>query len=156
MTKAPTSWWVSVPIVLGLLFGGGFAGEQLATVLAPNSAIASFISFLVLPASLVLGFVFWLGTASFIALRHAMKRKKEDMGTAREEHAWGKTTIPPGSKAFVSASIFPSAFAGVLVGLFSSEFGFVWIVGIYIGIGLVYGLICWKLAENGYLPFPNE
>ncbi|MDP1633477.1 MAG: hypothetical protein Q8L69_02190 [Gallionellaceae bacterium] len=155
MTTAPQPRWISVPILLVLLFGGGFAGEQVAAILAPDSVLARFISIFALPVSLVLGLVLWLGSASLIAIKRRMKRTGEQSQTQIEEHEWGKTIIPPGSMAFFFSSIFPCAIVGVLVGLFS-EAGFAWCLFSYIGIGTVYGLVCWKLAENGYLPFPDE
>lgn len=156
MAPTPKPWRISVPILLVLLFGGGFAGEQLAGVLTSDSALARFIGFLALPTSIVLGFISWLGAASFIALKRGIKRKSGQPGVQREEDAWRQTTIPSGSKAFVIASVLPCVIAGALVGMLSTEYGFALSFLSYIGIGIVYGLLCWKAAENGYLQFPTE
>jgi len=141
---------------LVLFFGGGFAGEQLAGILAPDASFAKFIGFFALPTSMILGFISWLGTASLIALKRRMKRKDKQPEVQREEYLWGKTTIPPGSRAFVFAPIIPCVIVGALVGLLSTEYGFVQSFISYTGVGIVYGLLCWKAAENGYLPFPDE
>jgi hypothetical protein len=34
--------------------------------------------------------------------------------------------------------------------------GFGWVLCLYAGLGLGYGVACWLLARTGYLPFPRE
>ena len=46
MNPTPKHGPITVPILLVLFFGGGFAGEQLASALASDSALAKFIGFL--------------------------------------------------------------------------------------------------------------
>jgi len=156
MNQTPKPWRISVPILLVLFFGGGYAGEQLASVFVSDSALAKFIGFFTLPTSMFLGFVFWLGTASFIALKRGINRNDKQLKVQREKLSWGQATIPPGSRAFVIASIIPCVIVGSLLGLLSAEYGFVLSFITYTGMGIFYGLLCWKAAENGYLPFPNE
>jgi hypothetical protein len=156
MIPTPKHWPITAPILLVLFFGGGFAGEQLAGVLASDSVLAKFIGFFALPTSMVLGFISWLGTASLIALKRRMKRNDKQHEVQREEYSWGQTTIPPGSGAFLIAAIIPCVIVGALVGLLSTEYGFVQSFISYTGMGFVYGFLCWKAAENGYLPFPKE
>lgn len=153
MNPTPKYWPTTVPVLLVLFFGGGFAGEQLASVLATDSPLAKFIGLFALPVSMILGFISWLGTASFIALKHGIKRNDK---IPREEYSWGKTTIPPGSRAFVIASIISCLVVGSLVGFLSTEYGFMQSFISYVGMGAAYGLLCWKAAANGYLPFPSE
>ena len=156
MNPTPKHGPITVPILLVLFFGGGFAGEQLASALASDSALAKFIGFFALPVSMILGFISWLGTASFIALKRGIKRNDKKLEMQREEYSWGRTTIPPGSRAFVIASIFPCLMVGAIVGLLSTEYGFMQSFISYVGMGVAYGLLCWKAADNGYLPFPKE
>ena len=156
MIPTPKPWWITAPILSVLFFGGGFAGEQLAGILASDSALAKFVSIFALPISMFFGLISWLGTASLIALKRRMKRNNQHPKGQREEYSWGKTTIPPGSRAFVIASIIPCVIVGALVGLLSTEYGFVRSFIVYTGMGIAYGWLCWKAAENGYLPFPNE
>lgn len=156
MNHTPKPWRISVPILLVLFFGGGYAGEQLASVLAADAALAKFIGFFTLPTAMVLGFVFWLGTASLIALKRGINRNDKQRKVQRENLSWGQAAIPPGSKAFVIASTIPCVIVGSLLGVISTEYGFVMSFVTYTGMGIVYGVLCWKAAEKGYLPFPNE
>ncbi len=156
MSNATPSWWSTVPIVFILFFGGGFAGIRLANLLAPDSVLAEFISFLALPMSFVVGVISWLGTAAFLVLKRRVGKQKEHSGSSGMEIGKRTEAVPPGSKSFVLASAIPCAVAGVIVGVLSKEFGFVSVLCAYIGVGICYGVICWKLAETGYLPFPDE
>lgn len=156
MNPTPKHWSITAPIFLVLFFGGSFAGEQLAGILAPDSLLAKAIGLFALPISMTLGLISWLGTASLIALKRRMTRKDQRPKGQKEEYSWGKTTIPPGSRAFAIASIIPCVIVGALVGLLSTEYGFVRSFLSYVGMGIAYGWLCWKAAENGYLPFPNE
>ena len=156
MNPTPKHWTITVPILLVLFFGGGFVGEQLASFLAPDSSLAKFIGFFALPISMVLGIISWLGTASIIALKRRMKRSDKRPELQREEYSWGKTTIPPGSRAFFIAAIITCVIVGALVGMLSTKHDFMQSFISYTGMGIVYGLLCWKAAENGYLPFPDE
>ena len=156
MSPNPKRWSITVPILLVLFFGGGLAGEQLASVLTSDSGLAKFIGFFALPVSMILGFVSWLGTASFVALKRGMKRNDKKLEMKRDEYSWGGTTIPPGSRAFVIASIISCLVVGALVGFLSTEYGFMKSFISYVGMGAAYGFLCWKAAANGYLPFPNE
>ena len=48
----PRSPLFTAVIFFGLFFGGGFVGIQVSRVLAPESGLAEFVSFLALPAVL--------------------------------------------------------------------------------------------------------
>lgn len=156
-TPSPRPRALTVPIVLGLLFGGGYVGTQLANLVAPDSGLAEFISFFALPVSLTFGIIGWLGAASVrvLRMRRRAARAGKDSRTVTEPFATG-SIFPPGSFAFVPAALIPCALAGVVVGLLSSHFGFIAVLGSYLLLGLGYGLSCWKLAQHGYLPFPEE
>jgi hypothetical protein len=156
MNPTPKRWSITVPVLLVLFFGGGFAGELLASVLTSDSGLARLIGSLALPTTMILGFVSWLGTASVIALKRGVARDDKRVEMPREEYAWGRTAIPPGSIAFVVASIVPSLAVGALIGFISTQYGIVRSSISYVGMGAAYGVLCWRAAANGYLPFPIE
>jgi len=56
----------------------------------------------------------------------------------------------------VPASLITSLIAGLIMGLVSQRLGFALVVGLYGLLGLGYGVVCWKLARAGYIPFPEE
>ena len=45
---------------------------------------------------------------------------------------------------------------GLLIGIFGSTLGVLVTTGLYLALGLSYGVACWLYAKNGYLPFPHE
>lgn len=64
--------------------------------------------------------------------------------------------VPSGSFAFVPTCVLLAGFAGVLIGILGSSLGVLWTIGLYLTLGLLYGVACWLYARNGYLPFPHE
>lgn len=148
MNETPSSTVASFLILLTLFFGGGFVGEQLAITLAPGSGFSRLLGFLALPASFILGFVVWAGAAAFALIRQLAK------GGARPSQK--QRDIPPGANGFLWSSVLSCLFVGVLTGLLSKEHGFVFVSGVYVACGLVYGVLCWQLAKSGWLPFPRE
>jgi hypothetical protein len=147
----PLSPWLTMPIFLGLFFGGGYLGIQVSHVLAPDSGLAELVSFLTLPAAFVIGIVAWAGAAVPGAIRRLVLRSDP---SAKETGS--KAAIPPGSFAFVPAALMTSLAAGAVVGALSPRVGFGWVLCLYVGLGLGYGVGCWMLARTGYLQFPRE
>lgn len=148
MNKNPSSPIILFTILFILFFGGGFVGEQLALVLAPSSGVSRLLGFLVLPASLIVGFFLWAGTAAFLLIKRLTKGGAHPSQMSRE--------IPPGAKGFLWSSVLLCLIVGALMGLLSKEYGFLLVFGIYVAIGFVYGTLCWQLAKSGWLPFPRE
>ena len=149
MTRTnPPSPWVTAPIFFGLFFGGGYVGIELSHGVAPGSAIAEFVSFLMLPAAFVIGIVAWAGASILSVVRRLVR-----LGLKSDRP---KIAIPPGSFAFVPAALLTSLSAGAVAGVLSSRLGSGWVLGLYAGLGLVYGVACWMLARSGFLPFPRE
>lgn len=135
-------------ILLVLFFGGGFVGERLALALAPSSGLSRLLGFLALPASLIVGFFFWAGAATFVLVKRLAKR-----GSRASQRP---TEIPPGAMGFLWSSVLSCLIVGALTGLLSKEHGFFLVSGTYVATGLVYGVLCWQLAKSGWLPFPRE
>lgn len=152
--KLPSPW-LTVPIFFGLFFGGGYVGIQVSGVLAPDSGLAEFVSFLTLPIAFVIGIVAWAGAAIPSAvLRLVMLVLRRDRSPSVE--GGSKAIIPPGSSVFVPAALVACLIAGTVVGAISPSLGFGWVLCLYMGLGLGYGVTCWKLASTGYLQFPRE
>ncbi len=156
MHPSPERWMVTAPVLLAFFVGGGLAGACLARALAPDSELAQLIGMFALPIGLFFGLILWLGTASVIALTRRVAQAGKRLEGPRAEYEWGTTVIPPGSRAFVVTSIVPSLAVGVLVGLLSATSGVTLCAVAYVGMGAAYGVLCWKAAANGYLPFPVE
>ncbi len=135
-----------------VFLGGGASGVGLASFVAPDSSMIATISGLMLPGSLFLGFVAWLGLA-ILHLPMAIFR----WATGRVKTLdTDEPFIPPGSFAFVPVSLglgfLVGSFAGLAPGgwsLFTSAF-------LYGIVGLSYGSVLWRLALAGLLPFPQE
>lgn len=46
--------------------------------------------------------------------------------------------------------------AGLLIGVFGSSLGVIATTGLYLVLGLSYGVTCWLFARAGHLPIPQE
>jgi len=148
MNESPKSTIASLLILFTLLIGGGLVGEELALALAPGSGVSRLLGFLALPASCLLGFVVWAGNAAFAAIWQLATGGAHPGRKPRE--------IPPGANGFLWSSVLTCLFVGVLTGILSKEHGVVFVSGVYVATGLVYGVLCWQLAKSGWLQFPRE
>jgi hypothetical protein len=143
--------WLSVPIFLGLFFGGGYLGILVSHFVAPESGLAEFVSFLAFPAAFVIGIFAWAGAAIPGAIRRLMLRS-----ASSEKNTNANPVIPPGSFAFIPTALVIGLLAGAIVGAVSTSLSYRWVLCLYGGLGLSYGVACWLLARTGFLPFPRE
>lgn len=155
-SDTPRSPLFTAVILFGLFFGGGFVGVQVSRVLAPESGLAEFVSFLAFPAAFIFGFVMWAGAAIPAAVRRLVRLVREGGRVSPGKDGVPESMIPPGSFAFVPAGLLTCTLAGGVVAMISRPFGFFWVLFLYTVLGLVYGVGCWRLARAGYLPFPRE
>ncbi len=155
MTPTQRPAIVTIPITLGLFFGGGVGGVCLATYLAPDSIISSFVGLLALPLAFLTGMQFWLGFALLSALVYGIRRF---LGRTIEPPSAmaGDRGVPPGSYAFLLTSLVASVASGVVMAVVATRLGFFATLLTYLLVGLLYGLTCWLLARSGFLPFPEE
>lgn len=131
-------------------------GAELANGLAPHSAIAEIVGFFALPVSFFIGIVGWLGMAVLGALPKLVRLiRHKDRSSGQEKGSTG-SAVPPGSFAFVPAAVVPCSLCGLVVGTSSTTLSFIVVVLLYFVLGLGYGAACWKLAQSGFLPFPEE
>ena len=148
----PPPAWLSLLLYLGLFFGGGGLGIWVARMVAPDSNLAVFVSFLALPAGFMFGIFGWAGAAIPAAIRILLRRR----AAQPIEKSDSRLIIVPGSFAFVPAALVTCVPAGVLVGILSPSPGFAGTLLLYVGLGLMFGCACWMLARAGYLQFPRE
>lgn len=144
--------WQSLTII-GLLIGGAVLGILLADWIAPGSSLAMPLSALLFPASIILGFFGWLGLAILhlpIAIFRLITGRKQP------EHGRGDQFIPPGSFAFLPVSVLLSTLVGLACGLVPGGWSVLTTVPLYVALGTAFGLLLWRLAKIGLLPFPEE
>lgn len=139
---------LTVPIVMLLFLGSGAAGVWLADSIAPNFILAPMIGLFALPLAFIVGMHAWLGWALIIALVTIARRGRQ----LRD----GPPRIPPGAGAFVPVSLLISLAAGLALGIASADHSLATVLALYALVGLAYGRLCRRLAETGYLPFPEE
>lgn len=143
----------AVVLVLGLaLVGGAGAGLALARWAAPGVPLAAFVSFVLLPAALVVGFHTWLGAAILVLLSRLLRRG----GERRARGAPGSLLVPPGAWTFVPVATLIGAAGGAVVGLAFAQVGFLRSLAAYTVAGAGYGTLLWRCALRGYLPFPES
>ena len=141
--------WHQVGVLALLFLGGGVAGVGIARYLVAGSFVAQFVGLFTFPLPFVIGLQSWLGLAVGVAMWRTAVR-----GPATPAEARGET--PAGSIVFVPVSVVFVGAVGLLVGLLGSSLGILATLGLYVLLGLGYGIACWIAARSGYLPFPNE
>jgi hypothetical protein len=146
---------ITIPVTMALFFGGGAGGVGLASAVAPNSIIASFLGLLSLPFAFIAGMHLWLGMAILTLLVQLPKRLLSQ--TATQDSQRGKHEfIPPGSVAFAFTSLVTCSVSGLVIAAVATRLGFISTWALYVAVGVVYGTTCWILARTGFLPFPED
>lgn len=139
-----------------VLFPGGAAiGATLAETFAPESFIATVVSFFALPVAFAIAMQAWFGLALFgIAIRLVGSIRRP--GTARVASVSVPRPPLPGSFVFLPLSSVAGAMAGLVVGLLSPTHS-LWLVWFaYWAVGTVHGLLGWRLARAGVLVPPES
>ena len=142
--------WVQATVVAILFLGGGAAGVGISQALAPGSWAAQFVGLFSFSLPFAIGMHAWLGLAIVTEVWRAIARRGHPASRSSE------VAIPSGSFAFVPTCALLVGFAGLLIGIFGSSLGVLRTTGLYLTLGLFYGVACWLYARNGYLPFPHE
>jgi hypothetical protein len=148
--------------LLGLFAGGCLTGAGLAGWLAPDSVLASAVSVFMLPLGLTLGLAAWLGLAILslpllLLRRLAGRGKPAPPGAAPAGRPVpAPLQVPPGTSAFVACCLLLALVAGSVTGALASGRSFLAVLALYTVTGLLYGLLCRRLARSGHLPFPDE
>jgi hypothetical protein len=141
-------------VVFAAMIAAPIAGLLLGGALAPSSDLAQAVGLVSPLASLFLGVLLWLGT---LALRLVWQlvllpfRLITGRKARRDRKGQGVDQMPPGSFAFVPATVVVCTICGAVIGLLSETTGLLLATMAFAGIGLVYGVILWRLAKHGYL-----
>ena len=142
--------WMQVLVLVLLFLGGGSFGVWLSGRLAPDSILAQFVGLFSFSFPFALGLYLWMGTAIVVELLSLIRRGGRRL--APEE----RSATMPGSFVFVPTCAVIITSAGLLIGLFGSSLGVFATTGLYLLLGLAYGVACWLFARAGYLPIPQE
>lgn len=145
-------------VVFAVVIAAPAGGLLLGRALAPTSDLAQALGLAAPLASLFLGVILWLGTLALrlawqlvllpfrliIRLVRGRKARRDRKGQEVEQ-------MPPGSIVFVPTTMVVLTVCGAGIGLLSETTGFLLATAMLSGIGLIYGVILWRLAKHGYL-----
>lgn len=142
-------------VMAAILFGGAGIGIGMANLLAPASDWASFVSFLSLPASFLLGLTAWKGLLIVTLLWRFLpgvsrSRSWNDVQANVRATAEKHRGEPiPGTWVFVPIPTVLNGLAGLLVAIGLGRF--LQIVPAYLAVGFAYGYLVHRLARSGYI-----
>ncbi|MBI2839974.1 MAG: hypothetical protein HYX75_16800 [Acidobacteria bacterium] len=141
--------------LIGMFVGGIAVGQVLAHSLTPDTEIGAAMTFMMLPVSLCVGMICWLGMAILFGVASLLRRLAS--GRSRTPRAIRQhTTVLPGSFVFVPVTVGICTAAGILAGILSPGRGVLAAGAAHLVTGLLYGLALWQSARRGFLPFPEE
>lgn len=162
----------STAAVVGALvataFGGALAGLALAWLLAPGSAVAQFVGFMMLPLVLGSGFSLWearvvsyltrrfgWGLLKFLWQSLVNRRRPDDVQLmpTREDAEELARRMVRGMSAFSHTGLAVGAVAAPLAGLASNRFLVTTVV--FFVTAVAFGRVCTRLARSGYLQPPS-
>ena len=123
---------------------------MLSDRLAPGSILAQLVGLFSFSLPFAISLQLWLGAAIVLEVWRVMSRR--DRPASRQ----ARSAPPRGSFVFVPTCTALVACAGLLMGVFGSSLGVLATLGLYVALGLGYGVACWLFARAGYLPFPQE
>jgi hypothetical protein len=112
--------------------------------------LAQFVGLFSFSLPFALGLQSWMGAAIGVELARLIARRGRRLPP--EE----RSATPPGSFVFVPMCTACVACAGLLIGVFGSSLGVIATTGLYLVLGVAYGVACWLFARAGYLPIPQE
>ena len=141
----------------GVFLGGAILGLCLAIVTVPGSGIAYFLGFSMLPLGYLSGHGMWNTLDDFNSICRWVARFFNTRAQQKTRSRPRPTDfVPPGSFSLVVTCVGTSALAGILTAIFLPvEPAFGTVVTTYVGLGLIYGGLCWRLARSGYLQDDN-
>ena len=149
-------------------FGGALAGLAMAWLLAPGSAVAQFVGFMMLPLVLGSGFMLWEArVVSYLTRRFGwglvkflwqslVNRRRPDvvqLMPTREDAEELARRMVRGMSAFSHTGLAVGAVAAPLAGLASNRFLVTTVL--FFAAAAAFGRLCTRLARRGYLPPPS-
>jgi hypothetical protein len=146
----PRPTWAVVLTYALLFLGGGVGGLGLNELLAPGSFLGAFIGLFTFPLVFAFGMQIWFGWALFRMLPFLIRHLR---GLPVERPKWPAI---PGSFVFFLLGATMGPAAGVVTALLPGTPARLLAVAVWSGVGVAYGLACWRLAHAGYLMPPEE
>lgn len=143
---------ITFPVMIAVFFGGAIMGFLSASILAPEFPFAVWLGLCSLPLAFLIGAHLWLG----LALLRTLTRLLSNPGQGRKHRATPlpaqSDAVPPGAVVFVFTSLGISALAGFVIAIAPNRMGFLPTLLAFLLPGGLYGIGCYLLARNGYLP----
>jgi hypothetical protein len=157
-----------VVTLIGTTFGGALTGLALAWLLAPGSAVAQFVGFMMLPLVLGFGFKLWEArVVSYLTRRFGwgllkflwqslVNRRRPDvvqLMPTREDAEELARRMVHGMSAFTHAGLTVGAISAPIAGLGSNRFLLTTVI--FFATAAAFGRLCTRLARGGYLQPPS-
>jgi hypothetical protein len=141
--------------MLLMFIGAPGAGFLIAAELAPQSDMARMVGLAAMLVGLFVGAFLWLGTLflallwrllllPFRLLLRLVRGPAPDRKVADRE-------MPSGSIVFWPVMTAVCLVAGLIIGALSETAGILLATAIFGSVGVVYGLVLWRMARSGYL-----
>jgi hypothetical protein len=157
-----------IATLVATAFGGALAGVGLAWLLAPGSAVAQFVGFMMLPLVLGFGFQLWearvvsyltkrfgWGLVKFLwqALVHRRRPDAAQLMPTREDAEELARRMVRGMSAFTHMGLAVGAVAAPIAGLASQRFLVTTVL--FFVAAVAFGRLCTRLARGRYLQPPS-
>lgn len=145
-------------LVSGTVFlSGPPLGTYLSKSVAPDSVIADFVGFSMLPFALITGLQLWGLCADLKAIYHwVMRLSKKSRGQSSKSYSEQSGSVPSGSFLLIVYFTAVTTLAGLITTAVSTvEGGLGTILLKYALLGMIYGSVCWSLVCCGYLKFDD-
>lgn len=135
---------LSFLVTVVMFIGGGLAGVGLGMWVAPDSPVAQFVAFLVLPVSFIASMVLWQGLTLVLLLFRMLRRRQHNVPNEAVQMLRRKAVV------MIPVPVLICVPAGLLVGLLGD--GVVFGAVLFAAVGLGYGFGLWALAQRDLLP----
>jgi len=147
MRERPTA--LVVLAYVALFLGAGALGGFLSRGLAPGSWPAEVVGFFALPVAFAVGLQLWCGLALLSVIPVLLRRRPRVRPVSPRGGLFG-------GFVFVPLSFVAGALAGAVTGMLSRTQPFWWVALLWWGVGILHGLMAWRLARTGYLVPPES
>ena len=146
--------WLQLGTWLGCLLLGPWAALRLGVALAPEADLVQVLSVAGFAGIFVGGLLIWMGIGVVTVVAAGIGQLIRGRRPGVEGLGASETVVPRGYRAFPVLGVVLGTGTGFLAGLLSpvNVIGGVLVWG---GVGVLYGLLLWTAAHNGYLPFPE-
>lgn len=139
--------------ILVLFLGSGLLGIGLASWLAPDSKLASFIAFPVFPLAFMISMILWQGFSLIVLIFKLLvgALKKSKRGSPED----ALQTLRKKAIIMIPVPVIFGGIAGALVGLLGGQ-GFFLALGVFTFTGFLQGLCMYLCAQKDLLPLIED